>query len=644
MERWDRMMKLAYFIALLSVLGMSWAFTCAPRPLPRPITSGVVALAVSPKSMTREKAEDLMAQAAAMRLEAAEMDAALTLKKIATLERQLNDTKWIEKNKSEEQRLLKLLQDLNAKVLALSAPPPSVSSREESEKTGTVAEKAFGNAVAGAQSSSRADDAVAPVNVLDVETDNRIKDNPLEGFAPDDLALFVPVAMAIEQEMPNATVEEQLVKFRDEPVLQQRFQEKIQELVLNPMEEMQELENLRREYLSSSSSVEKDTIKRQIDRLEAKADVSFSLSDSFNRGIPPMSDEEIKLRIANLEKLPKLLQALYMRRNGIVDETDLELGILIEHYDEQLQLLDQVKFVQELPAADCEDAIRGYESLPVKVQTYFLKSIGLKDGASADDVIAGLTTGTFPSISPMRILESSYAGFESRPEYNDIEFIERSQYVEELLPSITDLEEVLPTQEEIDYFTNEILDPKIYGLRSKPERVFGGYYVRGYNTIQGECANDKLVERLRGKVANSKLAGKIQFFFIPDPKALTDEEIDMGEETEPVLLVTGVNPTLLYRQSNIIKKVGVSAAGLLTLLIFALGSGELNNAAVPPFGQAFRFENADDVFRISNNALPIGLSLAVIQLVHEAAHRFVAWKDKVIAHVFCCLLHRMLCR
>ncbi|KAI2496534.1 response to high light intensity [Fragilaria crotonensis] len=228
----------------------------------------------------------------------------------------------------------------------------------------------------------------------------------------------------------------------------------------------------------------------------------------------------------------------------------------------------------------------------------------------------------------MRILESSYAGFESRPEYNDIEFIERSQYVEELLPSITDLEDVLPTQEEIDYFTNEILDPKIYGLRSKPERVFGGYYIRGFNTIQGDRANDKLVERLRGKLEASKLSGKIQFFFIPDPKALTDEEIDMGEENEPVLLVTGVDPSLLYRQLNIFKKVGVSAAGLLTLLIFALGSGELNNAVVPPFGQAFLLENADDVVRISNNALPIGLSLAGIHAVHEGAHRLVAWKDK----------------
>ncbi|KAI2496535.1 hypothetical protein MHU86_17977 [Fragilaria crotonensis] len=362
MERFNLTMKLVHLIALLSILETSKAFTSAPRRRFRPITSCVATFAVSPT--IREKAEDLMAQAAAMRREAAEMDAALTLKKIATLERQLNDSKWLEKNKGEEERLLQLLKDLNAKVLASSeAPPtpPAVSSREEREKTITVEEKG----------SARANDAIAPVNLLDVETDERIKENPLEGFALDDLELFLPVALAIEQAMPNATVDEQLVKFRDEPVLQQRFQEKIQELVLNPMEEMQELENLRREYLSSSSSVEKDTIKRQIDRLEAKADVSFSVSDSFYRGIPPMSDDELQVRIANLEKLPKLLQALYMRRNGIVDETDLELGILIEHYDEQLQLLDQVKFVENLPASDREDAIRGYESLPVKVKTYF---------------------------------------------------------------------------------------------------------------------------------------------------------------------------------------------------------------------------------------------------------------------------------
>lgn len=634
MEELNLSMKLAFLIALFSTLKSSWAFTTGPRPLHCPIISSIPTFSVSPKSTTAVQAEDMMAQAAAVRLEATKMETELTLKKIATLERQLNNAKWLEKNKGDEERLIQLLNDLNAKASALSAPPPVVPNRESRVTTAPIAEKAEDVAVACSEQGARAGHVVNSTSAIDVNNDERIKANPLEGFAADDFELFLPVAIAIEQEMPNATMNDKLIRFRDVPELQERFQKKIQELVLNPMEEMQELESLRREYLASSSSVEKDTLKRQIDRLEAKAEASYSVSDSFNRGIAPMSDEEKQLRIANLNKLPKLLQALYMRRNGVDDDTDLELGILIEHYDEQLQLLDQIRFVDQLPDTDRRDAILGYESLPTKVQAYFLESIDLKEGTASEDVITSLTNGAFASISPMRILESSYSGFESRPEYNDIEFIERSQYVEELLPSIVDLEEVLPTQEEIDYFVNEILEPKIYGLRSKPERVFGGYYVRGFNTIQGEGANDKLVERLTGKVAASKLEGKIQFFFIPDPKGLTDEEIDMGEENEPVLLVTGVDPGLLYRKSNLFKKVGISAVGLLSLLVFAWGSGGFNNAAMSRMEQVFQLEHVDDVIQMPISVLPIGLSLAGIHLVHEGAHRFVAWKGKVTAHVF----------
>jgi hypothetical protein len=190
------------------------------------------------------------------------------------------------------------------------------------------------------------------------------------------------------------------------------------------------------------------------------------------------------------------------------------------------------------------------------------------------------------------------------------------------------MEDVLPSQEDIDYFVNEVLDPKIYGLRSKPERVFGGYYVRGFVTIQGDDANDKLVSKLCEKLAASKLSGKLQFFFVPDPKALTDEEIDMGEENEPILIVTGVDSAILYRRSNILTKLGISAVGLLSLLIFSVGACELNGMALP-IDDALKAENVEEVMRLTSNAVPIGLSLIGIQLAHEGAHRLVALRDRV---------------
>ena len=628
-------MKLATLFSLVTLLKSSGAFTA-------PVTSCFRASSVVSRSMATtnsksaaDQAADLKAQAAAMRLEAAKMDAALTLKKIASVERRLNDVKWLDKHRDQEEMLMKQLQDLNRKVLgqtAAAAVPAKVNNKQaETEKVAAAAVTTT-TTVSQQDNNNRRTFEDTESTLLDMNDEARIKENPLEGFPLADLDLFLPAALTIEAAMPNATVAEQMVKFREDPNLQERFQQKIQELVLDPMADMQKLEDLRDEYLSSSSSGEKDTLKVQIRRLEAAAEKPYSVSDSFYRGTKPMSQDELELRIENLKKLPKLLQGLYMRRNGVSDDMDLELGILMEHYDEQIQLLDQVRFIDPMPNMDRMDAIRGYESLPAIVQEYFAKSMGLEAGASTEDVTNAMTKGgAFVSKTPMRIMESALGGYglESRPEYNDIEFIERSQYIEELIPSITDMETVLPAQEQIDFFVNKILDSKTYKLRSKPERVFGGYYVRGYNAMKGEDANNKLVTKLNEKIAASELAGKVQFFFIPDPKALTDEEIDMAGEAEAVLLVTGVDPAILYRQANFLKKTGISAAGLLSLLIFALGTCELNDIATSRIEDALKAENLEELMRLTSSAVPVGLSLAAIQLAHEGAHRLVAWKDEV---------------
>jgi hypothetical protein len=573
-----------------------------------------------------EHAADLRAQAEKIRLEAAKMDAVLTLNKIEILERRLNDKKWLERHEDQRELLMKQLEDLNKRLLGEQTAVmklPQIEGHQklvETPKNGTPK-----NSFPQASSSWRTYSSVE--STLVNRNEEYLRNNPLEGFNEEDLRLFLPVAQAIQDEMPKATAEEQLARFREAPELQHHFKKKIQELLVTPMEDMQELENLKEQYLESSSSVEKDTLKRQIDRIEAQMD-SPSIANSFFRDIKPMSRDEMELRIENLEKLPRLMQAMFMRRNGVLDGIDLELGVLMEHYDEQLQLLDQVRYAKPLAEDDRMDAVKGYESLPARLQTYFKESLSLDESASSEQVVDALAQNdSFLSTTPMRIVEAGT--LEDLPEYYDIEFVERSQYVEELLPSLLDLEGIRPTQEEIDYFVTDILDPKTFGLRSKPERVFGGYYVRGFNKLEGTCANDKLVASLNERLAASELAGRLQFFLIPDPKTLTDEEIDMAVEEEPILVVTGVDPDLLYRRTGIATKVGVTISGLLMLLVFSLGTCELNEIAMSRVQDAARAESLEEIAHLGSNAVPVGVSLAATQLVHEAAHIFVAWKDKV---------------
>lgn len=607
---------------------------------PHHVASVRPSCALSMSKTALEQAEELRAQAEQMRLEADKMDAALTLNKIETLEQRLNNRKWMDKHKDEEPELLKQLQSLNQKMTGEEPVPTTTTTGQEYDLLPTVGvdvNSSVGKTTVEAQSPSYNKQAFEDVEssstvimMADKDDEARLKANPMTGFDEVDLDLYLPVALQIEAEMPDATTEEHLAEFRSNPKLQEHFQKKIQELLASPMEDMQEMENLRQEYLASSSSVEKDTIKRQIERLETQIENPYEVSKSFYRATKQMSQEELSQRIENLEKLPSLLQHLFMRRNGILEEMDLELGILLEHHDEQLQLLDQVRYVTPLPDNDRRDSIKGFNSLPDKVRAYFVKSLGLEPGVSGDEVVDALGNGgAFVSSTPIRITESKGGAFEDLPEYNDIEFIERSQFVEELIPQITYLEKVRPTKEEIDQFVSKILVSKIFKLRSKPERIFGGYFVRGFNAINDEDANNKLVDRLKARLEESDLAGRLQFFFVPDPKAPTDEEIDMGVEEEPVLVVTGIDPKLMYRQPRFLTKAGITVSGLLSLAIFSLGTTELNDVTMTNIDVAVQAENVDEILRLTSNAVPVGLSIGATILAHEVAHRIVAWKDEV---------------
>ena len=67
---------------------------------------------------------------------------------------------------------------------------------------------------------------------------------PLAGFDEKDLNLYVPIAEDVNKMAPNMTLNERIGLFRDAPELQAHFKEKIQNLLLGPLEEMQELENI----------------------------------------------------------------------------------------------------------------------------------------------------------------------------------------------------------------------------------------------------------------------------------------------------------------------------------------------------------------------------------------------------------------
>jgi hypothetical protein len=190
------------------------------------------------------------------------------------------------------------------------------------------------------------------------------------------------------------------------------------------------------------------------------------------------------------------------------------------------------------------------------------------------------------------------------------------------------MEATRPTEKEIETFCSEILDKSTFTLTSKPERVLGGYYLLGINRLDGDDANDVMVARLNEKLQMSSLKDDVQFFFIPDPMALTDEEIEMGDEKRPLLAVTSKNLEEFYDWSGPITKALVSAGGVLSTCVFALGACAVNDAAMDQLQVALD-AGSTDISWLTDMFGTIVLSMLGIQLVHEAAHRVIAWRDKV---------------
>lgn len=189
------------------------------------------------------------------------------------------------------------------------------------------------------------------------------------------------------------------------------------------------------------------------------------------------------------------------------------------------------------------------------------------------------------------------------------------------------MESTRPTEEEIESFCSEVLDKSTFTLTSKPERVMGGYYLRGVSKLEGDGAGDKLVERLTEKLESSSVKDDLQFFFIPDPSPLDDEAIESGDIEVPILAVTSKNPDEFYNLARPQTKLFTSSLGIISTFVFALGACGMNGDMMERVQQGLNSGNVD-VSWFADAFFTTFVSILEIQLVHEMAHRLVAWKDK----------------
>jgi len=678
-----------------------------------------------------DEAKQLLLDADRLRLEAEQLDVNLTLQKIAVLEEKLSNDAWLKKQQG--QTIKDLYEDLRRLEEKISRPNSTVRNTDiffpmtSGESSSTTTSSPAKRLLDEAKESNGVDG-------YNKETKNPNLP-PISGFDEKDLKMYIPVAEDVTKMSPNSTLDERIGLFRDSPELQAHFKEKIQNLLLGPLEEMQELETLKQEYLESTSSKKKDSLLIKIKRLETKMDENTiginsngaSLNGSTgNPGgigysksvllppetLPPLTEAELEERYDAIKTLPDILVAVYLQRTGLYDlpvslstiqvdvgssgiginmdtvnnstsnvnnkdgeestsggngvSTDneasfdlyenLKLAIQLDYYDLQLQLLDQALGIRPLSEELRHEFSEAFRSLPAPVrQRYVTDNLGIGTLETAvlvseesqdverviEEIIRSFDKG---SSSPFNLnLNGDNNKKSEKPivplEYNDIEFIDRSRYLEEFMPSVALLEDIRPSPEEVDLFVTDCLTVsgnKPFMVTSKPERVIGGYYIRGTNKLQFDentstTANDRLVQEVFKRLENHPtLKDKIEFYYILDPSPPFDEDMELNVGVNPLFLVTAKNPQVMYGISAPLTKGVISISGFLFTFMFSVGSCVLNpkiNASLQNSLDSIASNPVSTIIDFqwfSDLCLPLYFSFLGILFAHELGHRLVA--------------------
>jgi hypothetical protein len=577
---------------------------------------------------SNEQVSKLKQEAERMRLEAEKMEVALTLKKIEALEVKLNNKSWLAKHPDQE-------EDLKAQLVILD-------DRLNKKDTPTLPQKSLVTTTVTAVQTKSSPSPAKQKSPDIPQAPKEIPKNPMAGFDDADLELYVPIGKAIDEQLPNATIEEKLEAFRTAPELQTNFQKKIQDMLVGPLEDMQRLDEIKQQFLDSTSSREKENLKREIDRLENSEEngqIFVYTNSVYLESLVKLSEEETAERLEAVGSLPSVLQALYKQRNGVSVDGDLRLAIELDHYEPQRQLLDQVRYMKPVTEETRQEFIQGYESLPTSVQEHFAKNVGLEDYLDPNQVLTSLEADTSADESSwgslMQAVEASSKSQSQseQAEYSDIEFLDRSRFLREFYPQIGKMEGVHPAMEDVERFVSEVLDnKKTFMITSPPERVLGGYYIRGKNLLSGDDATEKMVQQVFERLANSTLADKLEFFYIHDPSPPTDEEMELGEDDEAIFVLTTKNPETFYSPAPLFTKGSLAITTLISTFTFSVGACALNPAISDRFYKTLDAASAGgslDLQWLVDQVAPIMLSIAAIQLAHELGHRVIAQRDKV---------------
>lgn len=195
-----------------------------------------------------------------------------------------------------------------------------------------------------------------------------------------------------------------------------------------------------------------------------------------------------------------------------------------------------------------------------------------------------------------------------------VDEVQREGYAKQLLPRVTRKEGKSATPQELQVLTN-ILDNTNFAPSGKPETVPGGYVIPGRNM---KSNGKDLIEALDRKLP-AQWSAQVSLL----PELAVDEDAGMAEgESVLLLLNNDFTPT-----TNRVLLSFSTAAACATSFLFAVGCFGASDNVAQRIQDLTAVGDYSGVNWFNGMLAQVLLPLAFIQVMHEAGHLLVAWRD-----------------
>jgi len=202
----------------------------------------------------------------------------------------------------------------------------------------------------------------------------------------------------------------------------------------------------------------------------------------------------------------------------------------------------------------------------------------------------------------------------------------RERFVTSIFPDATRKEKIPePTEEEAKIFVEKVLNRTTFNPSSKPEKIPGGYLIRGINMMN---SNEAMIGAVENALQTSTISENVQFFYVRDPYPVsTDDPTSVDFENiwgEPVMVI--FNKDISPDRNSFVAAI-TTLISLACVAIFAVESFNDTPAVVQKVESAYNSGDYDLAW-LTPSITPIFFSVLATQVAHELAHQIFALKGK----------------